>query len=258
MVALAGAVAFFAALNVQAYFDPSTGRWAGRDPLGEPGFENLRAASMVPRVGQVISPASLPPGRWGNRDSAAAKATPNRYAMVGNNPIDQIDILGLLNTGGIAIVANGPNGSDGWNVRFEWTPPKDICCRCTKAVWVQNKDDTAETLLFTYHSSGVDWDESSYMGGGWGPWKTDQQSDLWTCGGNFKNMDMWDTPGPTPWSQISLILWRNFKATSQVKCIDGPEKGSIYGTVNWWFYWQRNPYTLNGGATSSFGPIAGY
>ena len=32
---LMAAVAFFTALNVQAYFDPSIGRWASRDPAGE-------------------------------------------------------------------------------------------------------------------------------------------------------------------------------------------------------------------------------
>jgi uncharacterized protein RhaS with RHS repeats len=34
-ILLMAAVAFFTALNVQAYFDPSVGRWASRDPAGE-------------------------------------------------------------------------------------------------------------------------------------------------------------------------------------------------------------------------------
>jgi hypothetical protein len=169
--------------------------------------------------------------------------------MVGNNPIDMIDILGLLDSGKITIVTSGPDGSDGWNVRFEWTPPSDICCRCTKAVWIQNKNDTLDTLFFDYHSSGVDWDESNYM-------YPQQQSDLWTCGGLLKNMDMWDTPSLTAISR-PIAISRTFKATSQVKCIEGPDKGSIYGTVNWWYNWNRNPYELNGGANKSIGPIAG-
>jgi len=37
------AVAFFAALKVQAYFDPSIGRWASRDPAQETGGQNLYA-----------------------------------------------------------------------------------------------------------------------------------------------------------------------------------------------------------------------
>lgn len=41
VIPLAVAVVFFAALNVQAYFDPSVGRWASRDPVGEDGSENL-------------------------------------------------------------------------------------------------------------------------------------------------------------------------------------------------------------------------
>src|ERR1017187_1814220 len=38
---LLGGVAFSAALNVQAYFDPTTGRWASRDPIQEDGGLNL-------------------------------------------------------------------------------------------------------------------------------------------------------------------------------------------------------------------------
>ncbi len=41
VVALAAAVASFAALNVQAFFDPTIGRWASRDPVGEDAGPNL-------------------------------------------------------------------------------------------------------------------------------------------------------------------------------------------------------------------------
>ncbi len=41
VVALAAAVASFAALNVQAYFDPSVGRFCSRDPSKEQGGLNL-------------------------------------------------------------------------------------------------------------------------------------------------------------------------------------------------------------------------
>jgi len=41
LILLVTAVAFFAALNVQAYFDPSVGRWASRDPKQEKGGLNL-------------------------------------------------------------------------------------------------------------------------------------------------------------------------------------------------------------------------
>jgi hypothetical protein len=42
-VILLGAVAFFAALNVQAEFDPTTGRWASRDTFEEQASVNLYA-----------------------------------------------------------------------------------------------------------------------------------------------------------------------------------------------------------------------
>ena len=91
-------VVLFVLLTAQfaAYYCPSAGRWLSRDPMGEPGFENLRAARVVPMPGQIISPSSLPPSRWINRDSIAAKNDPNRYAFVRNEPMSKTDALGLI------------------------------------------------------------------------------------------------------------------------------------------------------------------
>jgi hypothetical protein len=78
-----------------AYYCPSTGRWLSRDPIGEPGFENLRAASALPEAGQVVSPVSLPLGRWIDRDPISTANDPDRYAFVKNAPINLVDPLGL-------------------------------------------------------------------------------------------------------------------------------------------------------------------
>ncbi len=57
---LLGGVAFSAALNVQAYFDPTTGRWASRDPIQEDGGINLYsfngndALNNVDQLGEKI------------------------------------------------------------------------------------------------------------------------------------------------------------------------------------------------------------
>ncbi len=88
-------VVLFVLLTAQiasAYYCPSTGRWLSRDPIGEPGFENLHAASIVPKVGDSVSTA---PTRWIQRDIPSAKKEPNRYALVANRPITAIDFLGL-------------------------------------------------------------------------------------------------------------------------------------------------------------------
>jgi uncharacterized protein RhaS with RHS repeats len=110
-------IALFVLVTAQvasAYYCPATGRWLSRDPIGEPGFENLRAAGVVPRAGQVISPASLPPGRWINRDPIETERQPNRYAFVANNSISYIDTLGL--SGCICGVKSLKAISDGWKV----------------------------------------------------------------------------------------------------------------------------------------------
>jgi len=113
-------VTLLATNNASAYYNPQTGRWLSRDPLGEPGFELIRTANTVPRVGQVVSAASLPPGRWINRDpfheagfdsEAGIKSSasdekndsldgPNLYSFVQNDSIRNIDSFGLLKFSG--------------------------------------------------------------------------------------------------------------------------------------------------------------
>jgi uncharacterized protein RhaS with RHS repeats len=88
-------IAFFATNNASAYYCPATGRWLSRDPNGEPGFETLRAASIVPKLGQIAGTASLPPSRLANRDPIATKNQPNRYGLVNNNALNYFDPFGL-------------------------------------------------------------------------------------------------------------------------------------------------------------------
>lgn len=83
-------VALWTAQTALAWYDPSTGRWLTRDPIGEPGFEALRRVQAVP---QPTSGVATAPGRWIHRDRAGNE---NRYLFVGNNPVNHIDPLGLL------------------------------------------------------------------------------------------------------------------------------------------------------------------
>jgi hypothetical protein len=104
-------VVIFTTNQASAYYSPTTGRWLSRDPMGEPGFELLRASSRVPRVGQVVSVASLPPSRLFVRDSAAAEKEPNRYAFVKNDPESKIDLFGLSSEPDVSWApASCPNG----------------------------------------------------------------------------------------------------------------------------------------------------
>ena len=98
----------FTAFQALAYYNPQTGRWLSRDPLGEPGFQVLQAANASPRVG---NPVPLPPGRFISRDSIGEigfetlragrgrrihAEDENLYRFVGNDPVRRIDPLGLF------------------------------------------------------------------------------------------------------------------------------------------------------------------
>lgn len=76
-----------ASQSALAFYDPSTGRWLSRDPIGERGFQVLQRV----KVASHTSNSSVS-GRWINRDS---ESNENRYLFVGNNPVTQIDALGL-------------------------------------------------------------------------------------------------------------------------------------------------------------------
>jgi hypothetical protein len=86
------------------YYKTSTGTWLCKDPLGEPGFEVLHGASVVPRIGQVRSRTLV-------RGFIAEKKGPNLYAFVKNDPESKIDLFGLDDGPDVSWVpASCPNG----------------------------------------------------------------------------------------------------------------------------------------------------
>jgi len=98
VIPLAVAVAFFAALNVKAYFDPSVGRFASRDPILEVSFQN----AFYPQ----------------NPNFADNAQDGNEYLFVADNPIDEYDVLGLC----IAVKSGPPQFNQGWWGTFQHHP----------------------------------------------------------------------------------------------------------------------------------------
>jgi len=84
----------FATGVAQAYYKPQTGRWLSRDPVGEPGFQVLQAASGAPRAVPASADTALPAGRWFERDSEVLSG-PSLYGFVFNSPLNVVDVLGL-------------------------------------------------------------------------------------------------------------------------------------------------------------------
>lgn len=74
-----------------AWYDPSTQRWLSRDPIGEPGFQVLQAATqvMLQPKGSIVSTSS----RWINRDPIEGGI--NLHIFISNDPINQRDLWGL-------------------------------------------------------------------------------------------------------------------------------------------------------------------
>jgi len=97
------------------YYNPSTGRWPNRDPIGEPGFElvanrpkvdaqtpKTKALANLEKLIKTVSPGLLENFKSQiaqmNLPSEAIQAnqnTVNLYVFVGNDPIIDIDGFGL-------------------------------------------------------------------------------------------------------------------------------------------------------------------
>lgn len=94
LTALVVAVVLFPALKVHAYFDPSIGRWASRDPLGDSRVDQLT------RPGKSSMASAIKPV------AQRSQTTLNLYAFVGNTPTTKTDYLGLdVNTPPVTVSA---------------------------------------------------------------------------------------------------------------------------------------------------------
>lgn len=90
-----------ASQSALAFYDPSTGRWLSRDPLGERGFQALQRATYSHTVTATAPPASGT--HWIARNPVVSDvqrrtkiiAGANLYSFVKNIPTGRIDPFGL-------------------------------------------------------------------------------------------------------------------------------------------------------------------
>jgi len=73
-----------------SFYNPSTGRWLSRDPIGEAGFYLLTIGH------QASENSSLTGGDTPNQNDFLTANGPNVYAFVDNDPAGQIDYYGLI------------------------------------------------------------------------------------------------------------------------------------------------------------------
>jgi hypothetical protein len=68
-------VTLLTAQTVFAFYNPSTGRFLSRDPIGEPGFQLVQGASGGPQFGSA--PVAGQSSRWVNRDAVSDEGMEN-------------------------------------------------------------------------------------------------------------------------------------------------------------------------------------
>ena len=143
-------VVLFVLLTAQiasAYYCPSTGRWLSRDPIGEPGFQALLVAGQT----SIRSTPRPSTDRWIIRDSTSAPAFLRgsilglsskqmkqlkaeslmpAYEFVRNDPVNGLDLLGLVN--GVITVPE-PNPLPPLDPKHPERPSKRKVCRLLSA-----------------------------------------------------------------------------------------------------------------------------
>jgi len=85
-------VAFFTALTVQAYFDPSVGRWASRDSINEEGSHLLR----YPDSYTVSGAESLLGTSWDTRQQSLCRDETPLYLFNSNDGVNGYDLFGMM------------------------------------------------------------------------------------------------------------------------------------------------------------------
>jgi RHS repeat-associated protein len=102
------------------YYNPSTGRWLSRDPLGEPGFRGHKFANVskedVDKLSLLDSEDDIQ--ELLSDGGLQQSVSQTLYVMCGNDPIQNVDINGLI----CDVVANRTKAlmSSGINAGHEW------------------------------------------------------------------------------------------------------------------------------------------
>jgi len=186
------------------YYQPETGRWLERDPMGERGGKNL-------------------------------------YAILCNDVVGRIDPLGLM-VGTINVTVFKEFRTDsmlyherGWKFTAAWTPPTGglwglpcECKPCKKVVWFQQARWHKSGVITSDQPMHEEWDQA---------W-AEAHAFVGDCtGSTLRNAVMDDEPSIGGVTLIGYTLW-TFSAQSYVKCVEGPDAGTIYGRVLWDASWN--------------------
>jgi len=210
-------------------------------------------------------------GRWVNRDPIGERGDPNLYANVRNSPIAKVDPLGLT---GVATVNDYKDISTTFYVSLyfnvDWAPPTSgdwnapVGCKpCRKVVPIQSIDMTLLAFGFPSYAH-VTADE--YL-------ETDPENpskNHWIDGsgtGPSSHARLGDAPqafrvlipfissydsghGVYVFTLSGTLKAWFFEATTSFRCVEGKDAGTTYAAVKWGLkYYDPSFFSLGGAAT---------
>lgn len=132
--------------TAHCFYNPSTGKWISRDPIGEAGFQLVqRGTKAAPLASAVVSE---PVGRSLKRD-LVAESEENPYHFARNSAVNLVDILGLITRGGSMQMNCRQPCEDYKRLRYGDMEPGDVpngaivCCGGVKFIctWGADKEN---------------------------------------------------------------------------------------------------------------------
>lgn len=205
----------------------SATEWSGNSPYNNyPGVSNVTVNSQSANI-------------YGDGSFAAGGFTPqggvNLYGFVANNPVSNIDPLGLV-VGTVRILNWSPyvanswySHSRGWLYGVSWSPPSGgdwnqpcNCKPCQKVIWTQDAA-FGKGSQFYPDVTAADYAKYGYA---------------WDCTQNGSvGAAFYDRPDQHGLFVSLFTSPYSFYAKSYATCAAGKDAGKVYATVLWGFTW---------------------
>jgi RHS repeat-associated protein len=209
------------------YYNPSTGRWLSRDPLGEPGFYLLATGRQISQGGSVTDTPANSDSESSALNDFLTAAGPNVYAFMGNDGVDQWDYLGMISVTAsfnVKILGSAEHYSTAVWVGFSVGNNGKACPLCANVKLAQIAKTIYESFWgHVWHTENWKLDTDS-ANTPWYPYQTDA----------YGTASLTDQPGfRWYWPAPGAHLWGATQMFEDCAvCTDGGQK-KILGCTGW-------------------------